>query len=93
MVMNKPKSAEEILRQLKVMPLEERELIAAELLEGIHDEGGRVAGDLESDPAFIAEIERRADEAFDQPERAIPAGESIARARMAVAALRARPKT
>ncbi len=90
--MNKPNGREEILQQLKGLPLEEREVIAAELLEGIHNEGGRVDGDIESDPAFIEELERRADEAIEHPERAIPAAESLTRARAAVAASRAPSK-
>jgi hypothetical protein len=89
--MNKPR-AHEILQQLNGLPLEEREAIVAELLEGIHNEGGRVDGDIESDPGFIKELEGRADEALDHPDRAIPASESLAGARAALAASRASSK-
>ena len=88
--MTKPADREELMRQIKSLPLEERELIAAELLEGIHDEGGAVDGDIESDPKFLKELERRADAAIAHPERGFSREDAVASARAAVEAVRAR---
>ena len=88
--MNRPADPKELLRQLKTLPLDEREQIAAELLEGIHDDGGEIDGDVESDIEFVEELERRADEALAHPERSRSAEETIAHARQMLAARRAR---
>ena len=82
--MGKPATRDEILDQIRRMPLEDRDYIQAELLRDGYETGGP-----SEDPAQMAELVRRADEALTRSD-GVTRGEAVARARAAVEAVRAR---
>ena len=82
----KPATRDEILDQIRCMPLEDRDYIEAELLRDGYESGRRI-----EDPARLAELVRRADEAITRPGGGgLSREEAVARARAAVEAVRAR---
>jgi hypothetical protein len=85
--MGKPATRDEILDQIRRMPLEDRDYIEAELLR---DGDGYEAGRTVEDPARIAELVHRAGEALTRPDAGLSREEAVARARAAVEVVRAR---
>ena len=83
--MGKPATRDEILDQIRRMPLEDRDYIEAELLRDGYEAGRRV-----EDPARIDELVRRVDEALGHPDGGLSREEAVARARAAVEAVRTR---
>jgi Complex 1 protein (LYR family) len=83
--MGNPATRDEILDQIRRMPLEDRDYIEAELLRDGYEAGRRV-----EDPAQIAELVRRAGEALTRPDAGLSREEDVARARAAVEVVRAR---
>jgi hypothetical protein len=83
--MGKPANRDEILDQIRRMPLEDRDYIEAELLRDGYEAGRRV-----EDPARVAEFVHRASEALPRPDAALSREEEVARARAAVEAVRTR---
>ncbi len=83
--MGKPTTRDEILDHIRRMPLEDRDYIEAELLRDGYEAGRRV-----EDPARVAELVRRADEAIARSDSGFSREEAVARARAAVEAVRSR---
>jgi hypothetical protein len=83
--MGKPATRDEILDQIRRMPLEDRDYIEAELLRDGYEAGRRV-----EDPAQTTELVRRADEALSRSNAGLSREEAVARARAAVEAVRVR---
>jgi hypothetical protein len=83
--MGKPATRDEILDQIRRMPLEDRDYIEAELLRDSYEAGRRV-----EDPAQSAELVQRASESLARSDEGISRDDAVARARAAVAAVRAR---
>jgi hypothetical protein len=83
--MGKPATRDELLDQIRRLPLEDRDYIAAELLRDAYEAGRRV-----EDPALIAELVHRADETPAHPDAGLSREEAVAQARAAVEAVRAR---
>ncbi len=76
---------EDLLEQIRALPLEDREYIEAELMREAYDEGRRVESTGELD-----EIKRRAIDALSGQSVSYSREESVARARAAVDAVRSR---
>jgi hypothetical protein len=83
--MNKPATPDEVLQQIRAMPLEDREYVEAELMREGYETRRRTEA-----PELIAELKRRADDALAHPERGVSREEALASARAAVEAVRAR---
>jgi hypothetical protein len=66
--MNKPLGADDLLKQIRELPLEEREYVAAELIKEVDEAGGH----LEDPPEFVEMIRAQAQRAVEHPEEAIP---------------------
>ena len=81
--MNKPADPDDLLAQIRAMPLADRHRVTAELLDDLDE-------DLVEPPALLDELRRRAEEALAHPERGVSLEDSIAQARAAVAKVRAR---
>ena len=67
-VMNKPLGRDDILKQIRDLPLEDREYVAAELIKDVDEAGGH----LEDPPELVEMIRAQAQRAVDHPEEAIP---------------------
>ena len=74
-----PKHRDDILEQLRAMPLEDRDYIEAALMREAHEQGRRTES-----PDELAEIVQRATDALANPERE----ESVARANAVAEAIR-----
>lgn len=83
--MAQPGTRDELLEQIRAMPLEDREYIEAALLQEAFDAGRRT-----ETPGELDELVRRATAALTSSGPAISRDESIARAQAAVAAVRTR---
>ena len=83
--MGKSATRDEILDQIRRLPLEDRAYIESELLRDEY-EAGRQA----EDPEQLSEIGRRTNESLAGPGGGVSREEAVARARAAVAAVRAR---
>lgn len=83
--MGQPVTRDEVLEQIRAMPLEDREYIEAALLQEAFDAGRRA-----ETPDEVNELIRRATAALAAPGPGISRDESIARAQATVAAVRTR---
>jgi hypothetical protein len=81
--MNKPTDPDEVLAQIRAMPLADRHRVTAELLDDLDE-------DFVEPPVLLDELRRRAEDALAHPERGISLEESIAQARAAAAKARAK---
>jgi hypothetical protein len=84
-LVNKPATPEEILEQIRAMPLADREYVEAELMREAYESGRRQEPD-----ALRDEILRRAKRALAHPEEGFTLAETRERARAVVAAARER---
>ena len=80
--MNKAADPDELLAQIRAMPVADRHRVTAELLDDLDE-------DFVESPALLDELRRRAEDALAHPERAISLEDSIAQARAAAAKVRA----
>jgi hypothetical protein len=80
--MNKPTDPDEVLAQIRAMPVADRHRVTAELLDDLDEE-------FVEAPAVLDELRRRAEDALAHPERGISLEDSIAQARAAAAKVRA----
>jgi hypothetical protein len=69
--MNKPANADELILQVRSLPLESRERVVAELTRDFDEH-------YEEEPAVRTERMRRANLALEHPEACIPADQFIA---------------
>ena len=76
---------DDLLAQIRCMPLEDREYLEAELMRDAYDSGRR-----RESPALIAELVRRAQDALAHPERGVSREDAVASAAAAVDAVRSR---
>lgn len=76
---------EELLAQIRVMSLDDREYIESELMRDAYESGRR-----RESPALIAELVRRAQDAISNPNRGVSREDAVASAKVAVEAVRAR---
>lgn len=80
--MNKVADPEELLAQIRAMPVADRHRVTASLLDDLDE-------DFVEPPTLIEELRRRAQDALAHPERGTSLDDSIAQARAAVAKVRA----
>lgn len=80
--MNKAADPDEILAQIRAMPVADRHRVTAELLDDLDE-------DFIEPPGLLDELRRRAEDALAHPERGISLEDSIAQARAAAAKVRA----
>jgi len=73
-----PVSRRDVLQAALALPPEERAKLAGDILATLEPPPGVWC---EDDPGFIEELERRATEANEHPERLVPAEEAFARIR------------
>lgn len=76
---------DELLEQIRALPLEDRDYIEAALVREAYEQGRRT-----DTPEELAEIVQRANHALSESSTGISRTESIARARAAVEAMRPR---
>jgi hypothetical protein len=69
--MKKPANADELVKLVRELPLEERENVVAQLTRDFEEH-------FEEDPAVRDEVMRRAKRALEHPEDCIPAEQFIA---------------
>ena len=84
--MERPASRDEILEQIRSLPLEDREYIEAELMREAYETARRVESATD-----VAELVRRANDALST-DRGFSREESVARATAAVEATRTRKR-
>jgi len=83
--MAKPATRDDVLDQIRRMPIEDREYIEAELMREAYEAGRR------SEPSpLVAELVRRAEDALAHPDRGVSREEAVATARAAVDRVRTR---
>jgi hypothetical protein len=80
--MNKAADPDELLAQIRAMPVADRHRVTAGLLDDLDE-------DFVEPPALLDELRRRAEDALAHPERGISLEDSIAQARAAAAKVRA----
>ena len=79
--------AQGLLAQALELPLEDRRWLGEQLLEA--EEEDEFPDAPHHDPEFMAELERRCQEADDHPERLIPAQEVFEKGRLLLERIRA----
>ena len=83
--MGTPARRDDILQEIRALPVEDREFIEAALMREAYEQDRRT-----DSPDALAEIVQRATEAVAHPDRGFSREESIARAKAAVDAVRSR---
>jgi hypothetical protein len=76
---------DDVLAQIRSMPLEDRDYIEAELMRDAYESGRR-----NESPALVAELVTRAADALANPDRGISRTDAVASARASVEAARTR---
>ncbi len=76
---------DDLLEQIRTLPIEDRDYIEAALLREAYESGGRTES-----PEELEEIKRRAVDALSGPTAGYSLEDSVARARASVEAIRAR---
>ena len=80
-----PARRDDILQQIRALPVEDREFIEAALMREAYEQSRRTES-----PDELAEIVQRATDAVAHPDRGFSREESIARAKAAVGVVRSR---
>jgi hypothetical protein len=80
--MNKAANPDDVLAQIRAMPVADRHRLTAELLDDLDE-------DFVEPPGLLDELRRRATDALAHPDRGITLEDSIAQARATVAKVRA----